>query len=422
MNPRELKEKRKVLHTEAQGLVDAAAEEKRELSTEEDTRVDEIFVEIDSLTKKIERQEQIQDQLDESARQNEEVQERIVRETGREDTTAEEFLDSHKRMFVNHMFDRTDEQDREFMDSQEYRALATQVVGTAGKGGVLVPTDFRASLIVALKDFGGMRRARTTVIDTDNGRNLTVPTSDDTGNVATIVAEATAITASTHVPFSSVTLEAVKYKSGPIKISSELAQDSAIGIEAVVRDAMAVRFGRGTEPHLATRSSTESVGPHGLTNASTGAVTLAVGAGSTTFIDALIEMQHAIDPAYRREGAEWMFNDATFKRVRKLKDGDNQFIWQPGLADGTQSTLLGNPYVVNQEIPAFAAGNKAIWFGSFRHYWIRDVRPMSVRRLDERYAEEDVFALLGFMRLDGRPVVATTVAAQKPLRCILIST
>jgi HK97 family phage major capsid protein len=113
----------------------------------------------------------------------------------------------------------------------EIRAIEGQTKGTNAQGGFTVPQDFLAEVQVHLKAYGGMRQVAR-IIRTANGQDLPIPISDDTGNTAKLIAEATAPSTTTRVPFSQVTLEAAKYQSGPIKMSMELLQDSAIDVEA----------------------------------------------------------------------------------------------------------------------------------------------------------------------------------------------
>lgn len=310
---------------------------------------------------------------------------------------------------------------------KELRATGQQTIGSSGQGGVTLPTDFRAQVIEQMQAFGGMRRSRATVLQTGHGRNIDIPTVDDTANVAGIVGEGSTFT-STHVPFSKVTLEAAKY-GVIVKLSDEVLQDSAIDIEAVVRDQLAKRFGRGTERDYAVRSSTESSGPHGIINASTGATSIVAGTTTLTY-DTWVALQHSVDPAYRAMG-EYMFSDQVLELARKTKDSNGNPIWNPGMASNEPDRILGKPYVLNQSLNDGGAGNdqdittagtKPVWFGDFSHYWIRDALGMNLRVLSERYAPEGMVGILGFMRTDGRPAFATSTAARKPIRALVTTT
>jgi len=312
-----------------------------------------------------------------------------------------------------------------YPNDTEIRA-AQQSVGTSSAGGVLVASEWQRSVLTQMKAFGGMRRVAR-ILQTGTGGTYYIPTSDDTGNVATIVAEATT-GATTHVPFALVALEAAKYKSGPIKFSLEILQDSFIDLEAYVRERIAERFGRGTEAHFATRSSTEAAGPHGIINYSTGNVTVVGTTASPFTFDHLKSLFHKVDPAYRdRASVAWQFSDATLEAISKLKDSNGQYLWQPGLQGPNPNTLLGKPFVINQNIPSYVSGGtsaypKFLWFGDWSHYVIRDVMPLSLFRMNERYLNEGNLAVIGFGRFDGRATFATTDTTLFPIQCAIQTT
>ena len=419
----ELRQERAKLYEGAKAIhAEAEAEGRAALTSEEQTKWDGIMSGMDALEAQYKPIEDRENSLRQVREDLEEKQERMSaeREFGAKTVSAEDQEARHKSAMVDYirrgLADMSPE-NREFL--AETRALASQVVGTDGRGGYTVPTEFDADVRTAMKAYGGIRQVAT-VLRTSHGRTINVPTSDDTGNLATLVAEATAITASPHVPFGQISLEAPKYKSGPIKISRELLEDSGIDIEGYVRSAMAIRFGRATEAHFATRSSTETSGPHGIVNDSTGAVNVAA---SAITVAKMLDLENAVDPAYRAN-ASWMFNDATRVLIRKLREGaSGAFLWQPSVAAGDPDTLLGYPAVTNQELASFGtSANKPLFFGDFSHYTVRDSGPFVMRRLEERYAEEDVVALLAFARIDGRSTFGSTVPAQKPYRCIVVST
>ena len=407
---RELRQERAKLYDQAQADVAANPEG---FTPEVQERWDARMAEMDRLKGQIDTLESRHAQLSAVREDLEERQERMddMREFGAKRESAEDGAQQYRKAFHSYLQGN--------MDLRELRALAAQTKGTAAFGGNTVPTDMEATVVTGMLAFGGMRQAAR-IVRTDDGRNLDIPRSDDTGNVAAIIGEATAISNSTHVPFGKVTLEAVKYATGPIKISRELVQDSVIDVEEYVRERMIERFARGQNTHFTTRSSTETNGPHGITNDSTGALTVANGSLTP---ENLMSLVHKVDLAYRPRG-QWMFDDQTALTIRQLRWATSgQFVWEASLKPGQPDMLLGYPVVINNDVPLFGtSGNKPIWFGDWRNYWIREVRGLDLLRLEERYAEEDVIALVGYQRVDGRSVFGSTVPAQKPYRCIIQAT
>ena len=98
--------------------------------------------------------------------------------------------------------------------------------------------------------------------------------------------------------------------------------------------------------------------------------------------DILIETMNALKPEYQK-GAVWLMSRSAHAMVRKLKDQNHQYLWQPGLADEVSPTLLGHPVVLAEDMPALVAGtaSKSIIFGTFREgYQIVDRAGMRILR------------------------------------------
>lgn len=126
-------------------------------------------------------------------------------------------------------------------------------------------------------------------------------------------------------------------------------------------------------------------------------------AASATAIaaDELFDLVHSVDPAYRK-GAGFMFHDNVLLTIRKLKDGNGQYLWTAGLQAGEADRILGYGYTVNQHMAsAVASTAKTVIFGQLSKYKIRDVRGLRLRRLVERYAESDQEGFVAFYRADG---------------------
>ena len=302
----------------------------------------------------------------------------------------------------------------------EQAALAehrnVQSVGTNSQGGFTVPVGFRAELIKSLADYSPMFEPGVTrQLDTASGELINMPTLDDTSSKATIIGEGVEVVStggSANAPgslvFGQKTLRAYKYSTGLIKVSMELAQDSAINLEAEIRTAMAERLGRGAGEHLTTGLGNGSSQPWGIVTRSAegyeNALTVAGASGVPVLrFDDLIDLEHSVDPAYRRSpAAGWMFNDNTLKALRKIKDKEDRYIWQPAdAATGARPTVLGYRYAINPAMANLAFDAKPIVFGDMNRYVVRRVMDLSVVRLNERFAEFGQLAFIGFARLDG---------------------
>lgn len=284
-------------------------------------------------------------------------------------------------------------EDRQLL--MERRAQST----AATDGAELIPEGFVAELIDSLKDYGPMLDPGVTrQIATSMGNDLPWPTMDDTANKGAILAENTA-DAEQDLNFGSKTLNAYKYTSKIIRVSEELLQDDAVGVEGIIRDAMAERLGRAVNEHLTV--GTGSAQPNGIVTASSAGNTAA--AAAAIAFDDLIELYHSVDPAYRRDpSTAFMFNDNTLKALRKIKDSNGLYIWQPAnVQTGEPATLFGERYAINQDVADVGSLNKSVVFGAMNRYIVRRVREFALKRLVERYAEFYQVGFLGFGRFDG---------------------
>jgi HK97 family phage major capsid protein len=281
-------------------------------------------------------------------------------------------------------------------------ANRNQGVAPLAAGGALVAPDFQRELEIAMLQFGGVRQAAR-IIRTATGAALPMPTVNDTGNMGRRLAEH-APAVQTDIAFGQVILNAYKYSSDVVRVSVELAQDSAINLPAEIGRALGERIGRIQSQEF-TRTGTGVGQPQAII---TGA-TFGVGAaapGAVTY-DELVDLVHSVNAAYRT-GAQFMFADSTLREIRKLRDLNGELIWQAGMTPGAPATILGHTYIVNDDMPAMAAGNRSIVFGDLSKYVIRDVREVTLVRLDEVFAQNGQIGYLAFARADARMLDAGT--------------
>jgi len=96
--------------------------------------------------------------------------------------------------------------------------------------------------------------------------------------------------------------------------------------------------------------------------------------------DVLIDLVYALKAGYR-QNANWVMNRRTQGAVRKLKDADGNYLWQPAASPGAKATFMGFGLVEAEDMPDIAANAHAIAFGDFRRgYLIVDRQGVSVLR------------------------------------------
>lgn len=271
---------------------------------------------------------------------------------------------------------------------------------------VPLPTSFVGQLYRYLIDTSTIRQTNPTVFSTSSGENLVVPRSTAYGT-AKWTAEGGAISASDPT-VSSVTLSA--YKLGVlVQISHELLADEGFDVEGFIASQAGMLIGVAAD--TAYVAGTGTTQPTGFSSAATVGVQAITGTGSLVgmptggpFVgaDALIELYHSVIPQYRPR-ASWVLNDQTVKVVRKLKDTTNQYIWQPALVAGQPDTILGRPVFPDPNMPQISAASKpVIAFGDFKGLFIRDVTPLRFERSDEYAFGTDLVSFRALYRTDSQ--------------------
>ena len=108
-----------------------------------------------------------------------------------------------------------------------------------------------------------------------------------------------------------------------------------------------------------------------------------------------------------------MLNDSTVKALRKLKDGNGNYIWQPSVSAGVPDTILNRPYKTSSYVPEIGAGKKCMAFGDFSYYWIADRSGRTFKRLNELFAMTGQVGFLAMERLDGKLILPEAIKTLK---------
>lgn len=394
----------------ARKLVDLAETEKRSMTAEESTQFDTMMADADRM--RTEAEQVSRRELVETAEADLNISagRRVRGDAGNFNTpTASEYRESFRAWCLagtdvarHDPETRTRAANCGIVLNSRSVSLRALSVGTNTAGGHTVPTSFQAQIEKKLAYYAKIRNVAA-ALRTDAGNNYDYPRVSDTANVATIVGEAGAIGSATDPTFDKVTMLAWKYATPIVKLSVELLQDSAVNLEELLGELFGDRMGRGQAAHFMTGDGTTQ--PEGMATNATVAVNLATGNAIT--IDKVLELIHALDIAYR-EGAIFIMNDATALALRKLKDSDGQYLWQPSVQAGQADTLLGYPVFIHNSLTSIATpgdNQKLIVFGNPKHYLVRDVASsMQVTRLDELYAASGQVGFVMLMRTDGRVI------------------
>ena len=274
--------------------------------------------------------------------------------------------------------------------------------GTDSEGGYLVPDEFERILVQKLTS-ANVLRPLCHVIQTSFG-DRKIPVVASKGTADWVDEEGTYPLSDD--TFSQVVLGAYKLAT-MIKVSEELLSDSVFDIEGYVSDQFGKRIGDKEEDAFLTGNGVSK--PIGILHTTGGAEVGVTTAGAAAITgDELIDLVYSLRAPYRKS-AVFVLNDTTVKLLRKLKDGDGQYLWRPGITENAPDTILGHRIVTSEFMPGVSAGNKSIAFGDFSYYWIADRQGRTFKRLNELYATTGQIGFLASQRLDGKLILPEAI-------------
>lgn len=279
----------------------------------------------------------------------------------------------------------------------EERAQTT----TNAAGGYTVPEEMLREIIVSLKAWGPMYDGDIVrELITTGGNPMPFPTVDDTAVTAEAHTEGATLTddGGKDVTFDTKQLDAFAFDTEWLRVSKDLVDDSFEVMETFIGSLLGERLARIANAQLTT--GTGSSAPNGAVTASGAGKTAA--SATVLAYDEIIDLEHSVDPAYRvgnRVG--YMMHDLTLAAVRKLKDGDGNYLWQMGnVQGGVPSTINGRPFWINQDMPQIATGTKPMLFGDFSKYFVRKVGQPLIGAIEDKDFWPG-FGIAGYIRFDG---------------------
>ncbi len=265
-------------------------------------------------------------------------------------------------------------------------------------GGYLVPEEFENQIVQGL-DESNVIRSLAKVITTNSDRKIPL----SVGHSKAAWTAENAEFKESNPTFGQKEIDAYKL-TDIIRLSVELLQDAAFPLEEYLAKEFARAFGIAEEQAFCVGSGsgqptvlfTEHGGTLGVTAAASNAMTA----------DELINLVYALKAPYRRN-AKFLMNDATISAIRKLKDGNGVYLWQPALQQaGQPDKLLGYELYTSPYAPTMAAGAYVVAFGDFRNYWIADRAGRTIQRLNELYSTNGQVGFLATERVDGKVILA----------------
>jgi HK97 family phage major capsid protein len=276
--------------------------------------------------------------------------------------------------------------------------------GVDASGGYLVPVEYDNRLIDVLTEENVMRKLGTT-ITTSGEHKINIAAAKP---AASWIEEGGALTFG-DATFDQKILDAHKLHVA-VKVTEELLYDAAFNLEGYLID----QFGRAlaNAEEEAFLMGDGQGKPTGIFDTTNGGVVSVTTKGASVSADDILDLIYSLKRPYRKNAA-FILNDATLATVRKLKDGNGVYIWQPGLVAGEPDRLLGYPVYTSAYAPIQEAGKPVMAFGDFSFYNIGDRGIRSFAELRELFAGNGMVGFVAKERVDGRLVLPEAVQIMK---------
>lgn len=301
--------------------------------------------------------------------------------------------------------------------------LKTLTIGSDAAGGFLVPEDYQTELIKKMATLATIRaRARVATTSRDVGKWPKIQwTTDDkyTSGVRLTWTGESPSSSSVHRvtdPVYGLYSIPVHTAMASMPLSNDLIEDSAFDVLGMSSDLLSEAFVLGENDAFLNGNGIGR--PMGLLTQvdGDGPAKVVSGTASTLTADGLVDLAFAL-PAQYETNAAWIMAKGTEKVIRKLKDGNNDYLWpvwnQVGGFGPAPRELLGFPTLRDEFVPAVAANSYPIVFGDMKGYLILDRVGLSIQRLNELYAETNITLLLARKRVGGQTIEPWRIKVQK---------
>lgn len=386
MTINELRERRKAAWEKCKDFLDKHRTENGTLSADDAAAYDKMEQEIDTLGKEISRLERL-----------EQLENDLKKPTSTPITGQP--MNGFGEPKTGRASDEYNKAVLDFMRSGFRRVSDVLQEGVDGDGGYLVPEEMDSRIIEAM-DNENIMRSLATVITTTGTHKINVSTSMP---AAAWVDEGEALTFGDG-KFGQIMLDAHKLYVG-VKVTEELLYDNAFNLSSFITSKFGSALANKEEEAFLVGIGGNS--PTGIF-AETGGGTVASVLSAAIKSDDILDLSYALKRPYRKNAA-FIMNDKTVASIRKLKDNNGAYMWQPSYQMGEPDTLLGFKLYTSSYAP-----EGAIAFGDFSYYNIGDRGMRSFSELRELFAGNGMIGFLAKERVDGKLVLPEAVQIIKP--------
>lgn len=402
-----LYEKRGEIQKTMRQTLDTATKEKRDLTTEEDAKFNELSAQADEVNKQIGREVRMQEIVTEGGNQlpiddNDGSGDTEHRTEDAAEAVEKRYHEAVAAFYRGGREGLSTEQRNAIMVADKAADVPSQVRALSANGiGVVGTRRAGTSIVDQMAIYDGAREAGATVLTTADGNAFTIPTGQDITK-GDLIGEAPTPTeqAGTRAPVvGNADLSAYTFTSLEIPVSFQLLQDAAFDAEAYIMAKAAERIGRRANQEFTHGTGSNS--PFGVVSRAANSTDAT---GTEFGYDDLLNVKNETDAAYWKDAsAAYMFHQNTAIDVRKLRDADGRPIWQPAFGDKPEM-IFGHKMVINNELVRYdtaAAGEALAVFGCFSKYVIRDVSAPYIIRDPYTSAKQGLVNFIVFSRHGG---------------------
>lgn len=387
MTVQQLIDKRAKAWDAAKNFVNTHEDENGKLSAEDAATYNRMETDIEELTNAIERQQRAERREQELSKPvNSPITGKPYKDEPQGENKTGRASDEYRKAMLNAL-------------RSNFRQVSNELQeGVDADGGYLVPVEYDRRLIDVLEEENIMR-GLATKITTSGEHKINIAA---TKPAAAWIEEGKALTFG-NATFDQMILDAYKLHVA-IKVTEELLYDSAFPLENYIITEFGKALANAEEDAFLNGDGRGK--PTGIFHETDGgqlAGTLTAALKS----DDLFDLVYGLKRPYRKN-ASFIMNDATLAQLRKLKDNNGAYIWQPSYQAGEPDRILG--YKVHTS--AYAPTD-AISFGDYKYYNIGDRGARSFKQLNELFAGNGMIGMVAKERVDGKLILPEAVQVLK---------
>ena len=386
----EMREKRNKLVGMMDTFLDTHTTDKGTLSAEDDKTYKDMETEVAQLTDSIHRMER-----------REEIEAELSKPTSKPLTGKPMKADGDKAVKTGRASDEYKKALLQAMRTNFRQISNVLQEGIDPQGGYLVPDEYDKRLIDILTEENVMRTLGTN-ITTSGEHKINIAA---TKPAAAWIEEGGTLTFG-DATFDQIILDAHKLHVA-IKVTEELLYDNAFNLENYILTQFGKALSNAEEDAFINGTGVGQ--PLGIL-AETGGAQVGVTTASSTKVtaDEIINLVYSLKRPYRKN-AVFLANDVCVAELRKLKDNNGQYLWQPSLQAGEPDRVLGYKVYTSPYFPVPTAGGTAVAFGDFSYYNIGDRGTRSFAELKELFAGNGMIGFVAKERVDGKLVLPEAI-------------